>query len=281
MARYGLAVEIEKCTGCHACFIACKDEFTGNDYPPTAAAQPAGHKWLRLLEVEQGTGTKVKVDYIPVMCQHCEEASCIRAAGGDAVYRRPDGIVIIDPQKAKGRKELVGACPYGAINWNQAEDLPQKCTMCAHMLDNGEKTVRCAEVCPTGALVFGDLDDPGSRISRLLAAKSGLVESYKPELATRPRTKYIGLPKLFIAGEVMLADKPGECAKGATVSLQAVGEHVVITVRADFFGDFEFKGLARNKEYIVKAEYEGYVPAELTVRTYASLNVGEIVLTPR
>lgn len=278
MARYAIAVDIEKCTGCHACFIACKDEYSGNDYPPTAAAQPEGHKWLRLIEVEQGTGAKIKVDYIPVMCQHCQEAPCILPANGGAVYRRGDGIVIIDPEKAKGRKDIVSACPYGAIFWNREKELPQKCTLCAHMLDSGEKTVRCAEVCPTGALVFGDLDDPASPVSRLLAAQADKVESYKPELGTEPVVKYVGLPKTFIAGEVVLADKPGECPGGAKISLRDAGGKEVAATETDFFGDFEFKGLEKNKEYVVKAEYPGYLPVEISVRTYASQNVGELVL---
>jgi Fe-S-cluster-containing dehydrogenase component len=73
MARYGIAVDVEKCTGCYSCFLACKDEYVGNDYLPVTAAQPpAGHKWLRIEEVEYGAGSKVKVDYIPILCQQCD-----------------------------------------------------------------------------------------------------------------------------------------------------------------------------------------------------------------
>lgn len=281
MAKYGIAVDVEKCTGCHSCFLACKDEYIGNDYPPVSAAQPeSGHTWMRLKEIEQGDGGKIKVDYIPIMCQHCQEAPCmLPAADKGAVYRRPDGIVIIDPEKAKGCKEIVNACPYRAIYWNEAKQLPQKCTLCAHMLDAGEKTVRCAEACPTGALVFGDLEDPNSQISRLLAAKAAKVEDFKPEFGVKPLTKYISLPKIFIAGEVLLADRQGDCVKGAKVTLTAKKDaKFVMETRTDFFGDFEFKGLARNQEYTVKAEYDGYYSKELTVRTYASQNLGELVL---
>ncbi|MBP2654104.1 MAG: bthL [Firmicutes bacterium] len=279
MARYGIVVDVEKCTGCHSCFLACKDEYIGNDYYPTSAAQPnEGHKWIQLKEVEHGTGTKIKVDYIPVMCQHCVNPHCITSNNADAVYRRSDGIVIIDPKKAIGRKDIVNACPYGAIFWNEEKSIPQKCTLCVHMLDNGEKTVRCAECCPTGALVFGDLDDADSEISKLLVAKADKVKSFKSELGTRPSTKYIGIPKPFIAGEVILSDRQCDCVKGAKVTLKANGEDKVIEVQTDFFGDFEFKGLARNTDYTIKAEYEGYYPIELTVRTHASQNVGELVL---
>lgn len=279
MAKYGIAVDIEKCTGCHSCFLACKDEYVGNDYLPTSVAQPeAGHQWIRVKEIEHGTGTKVKVDYIPIMCQQCEECSCIPAVPEGTVYRRDDGIVIIDPEKAKGCKEIIDACPYRAVFWNQATNLPQKCTLCAHMLDNGGKTVRCVEVCPTGALVFGDLNDPSSEVSMLLAAKAEKVESFKPEFGTKPSTKYISLPKPFIAGEVLLSDKRNNCVKGAKVTLKANGEDKIRETETDFFGDFEFKALARDTDYSIKVEFEGYFPKELTVRTNASQNVGELLL---
>lgn len=278
MARYGIAIDITKCTGCHNCFIACKDEYAGNDYLPYSAAQPKdGQDWIRLQEVEQGEGTKVKVDYIPILCQHCGEAPCMNKGPEGAVYRRNDGIVLIDPVKAKGHKEIVNSCPYRAIFWNEASQLPQKCTMCAHMVDNGEKTTRCVESCPNDALIFGDLNDKDSKISKYLAARADKVEIFKPELECDPAMKYIELPKYFIAGEVLLADKPNECPKGAKVTLKAADGKVAETT-TDFFGDFEFKSLENNKEYVVKVEYAGYKTAEITVRTNASKNLGEIVL---
>ncbi|MGA3101623.1 MAG: 4Fe-4S dicluster domain-containing protein [Terracidiphilus sp.] len=279
MARYGIAVDVEKCTGCYSCFLACKDEYVGNDYLPLTAAQPAaGHQWLRIKEVEHGAGSKVKVDYIPILCQQCEQAPCMLADGQGEVYRRKDGIVVIDPEKAKGHREIVDACPYGVIFWNEEKALPQKCTFCAHRLDAGEKDVRCAESCPTGALVFGDLDDAGSKVSQVLKAKKEKVESFKPEFGARPVVQYISLPKPFIAGEVLLSDKPGECLRGAKVTLEAKAEKKILVTETDFLGDFEFKGLAADTDYILRAEHEGYLAKELTVRTNASLNVGEVVL---
>lgn len=283
MAKYGFVIDVEKCTGCHSCFLACKDEFIGNDYLPTAVSQPEkGHTWIKLNEVEQGEGTKIKVDYIPLMCQQCEDMPCAAPAPAGAVYRRADGIVIIDPEKAKGCKSIVNACPYRAVYWNEAAQLPQKCTLCAHMIDNGEKTTRCAEACPTGALVFGDLADENSPAAKLLAKKGAKAEKFKPELGVAAATRYLSLPKPFIAGEVLRADKPGECLKGATVTLTVKDDAAVQQkTQTDFFGDFEFKNLAVNKNYVIKAEYEGYYAKEVTVRTYASLNVGELVLELR
>jgi len=280
MARYGIAVDITKCTGCHNCFIACKDEHAGNDYLPYTAAQPReGQDWIRLQEVEQGTGSKVKVDYIPILCQHCGDAPCIKNSPEGTIYRRDDGIVLIDVEKAKGHKEIVRTCPYRAIFWNEESQLPQKCTLCAHMIDNGEMTTRCVESCPNDALVFGDLDDKNSKISKLLAEKADLVEDFKPELECDPSVKYIDLPKYFIAGEVLLTDKPNECLKGAKVTLKSADDSkVVAETTTDFFGDFEFKRLEREKEYVVVAEYDGYKKAEITVRMNASKNLGVIML---
>jgi Fe-S-cluster-containing dehydrogenase component len=276
MARYTIAINVEKCTGCHSCFLACKDEFAGNNYLPISAAQPVtGDQWLRIEELEQGTGTKVKVDYMPVMCQHCEQAPCMDQSG--AVYRRNDGVVIIDPVKAKGRKDIVASCPYGAISWNEEASLPQKCTLCAHMLDGGEKTTRCVECCPTGALVFGDMDDPDSEISALLAAKGG--ESYRPELSTKPSLKYVRLPKPFVAGEVLLSDRPNDCVKGVKLTLITQASDVVAQTTTDFLGDFEFRNLAKDADYVLRVEHPGYFSRELPVRISNSRNLGEIILS--
>jgi Fe-S-cluster-containing dehydrogenase component len=281
MAKFGIAIDIEKCTGCHSCFLACKDEFCGNDYLPNSAAQPeAGHKWIRLTEVEQGTGSKVKVDYIPVMCQHCENPPCASAGPEGSVYRREDGIVIFDPEKAKGCKAIVNSCPYRAVFWNEEKQLPQKCTLCAHMIDSGEKTVRCVEVCPTGALVFGDLENPNSEIAKLLAEKQSKIELYKPEIGTQPAIKYMNLPKPFIAGEVLLSNISDECVNGATVILKAADGKEVAATKTNFFGDFEFRNLALNTEYTIVASNDGYKPQEITVKMHASQNVGELVLRP-
>jgi len=112
---------------------------------------------------------------------------------------RGDGIVIIDPNKPRGGKEIVSSCPYGAISWNEVLSLPQKCTLCAHMIDGGERTVRCVETCPTSGMVFGDVDDPASAISQFIREREAQVESYRPEFGTQPAIQYIGLPKPFLA----------------------------------------------------------------------------------
>jgi ferredoxin len=146
------------------------------------------------------------------------------------------------------------------------------------MRDAGEKTTRCAEACPTGALLFGDLSDPRSPVSRMLAEKAGKIESLKPEFGTGPRIKYVDLPKVFIAGEVLLSDKPDECAQGITVSLADRNGRVIRRTSTDFLGDFTFDGLESNQYYLVRIDHAGYFPSEIVVKTFASQNLKELVL---
>ena len=275
MAKYGMVIDITRCNGCYNCFLACRDEYCGNDYPPYSLAQPmSGHFWMRMIERERGKYPKVKVAYTPLPCMHCDDALCVKVAQNGAIYRRPDGIVIIDPEKAKGQKQLVSACPYRVIYWNEEKDIPQKCTFCAHLLDAGWKEPRCVEACPTGALVFGDLDDPNSEVSKLVA--SGKVEVLHPEYEMKERVSYIGLPKRFIAGAVVFGDKD-ECAENVTVTLIGDGEKK--TVKTDNYGDFEFEGLPEEKEYTVKIEYPGYAAQQFSVQTKVDVYLGEIILT--
>lgn len=277
MSRLSLFIDIEKCNGCYNCFLSCRDEYYGNDYLPLSAAQPLNEQfWMQVKEVERGAYPKPKVDYIPTPCMHCQSAPCMDAAPGDAVYRREDGIVIVDPVKAKGHPEIVNACPYRVIFWNADTQIPQKCTLCAHRLDAGETQPRCVEACPTGALVFGDLDDATSEIATLAADPK--AEDFHPEFATDPLVKYSGLPKRFIAGEVVFSDHADECAQGVKVVLEGDGQKLETVT--DGFGDFEFDGLAQNMPYTVTINQSGYTAARLDVVTRTDVNLGEIVLVP-
>jgi len=192
----------------------------------------------------------------------------------NAVYRRDDGIVIIDPEKAAGQEQIVSACPYRVIFWNQERNIPQKCTFCAHLLDSGEKNPRCVEACPTGALVFGDLNDPDSEISQIKASKE--VEELHPEYGLEPIVHYTRLPKRFIAGEVILGDREDECAKNVDIIL--VSRNARTSKKTDSFGDFEFEDLEAETEYSIKIEYQGYAPKEFTVKTSTDIHLGEIIL---
>jgi Fe-S-cluster-containing dehydrogenase component len=275
MSRYSILIDVNKCNGCYNCFLSCRDEFYGNDYPDYSAAQPLNNQfWMQIQEIERGVYPKPKLSYIPKPCMHCESAPCIDASKDGAVYRRDDGIVIIDPEKAKGQEAIVNACPYRVIFWNEEKQIAQKCTMCAHRLDEGEKTPRCVESCPVEALVFGDLDDPNSQISKLSASQA--AESLHPEFKTDSLVQYVGIPKHFVAGEVIYKGNDGECAPGVKVSLSGGGQSLETVT--DLFGDFEFEGLDKNEKYQVVVTADGYAEKKVDFATYKDVNLGEIEL---
>jgi Fe-S-cluster-containing dehydrogenase component len=274
MAKYGMVIDTTRCNGCYNCFLTCRDEFWNNDYPPHSAAQPfSGHFWLRMIEKERGKYPKVKVAYTPLLCMHCENPSCAAAAENGAVYKRADGIVIIDPDKAVGQKQIVTACPYRVIYWNEEKNIPQKCTFCAHLLEQGWKEPKCAEACPTQAMVFGDMDDPNSEISKLIA--SGKTEAIHPEYELREKVRYIGLPKRFISGTVVFGDTD-DCAGNVTVTLAGQGNKE--STKTNGFGDFEFEGLEADREFSIKIEHPGYKSRSLKVQTKTDVYLGETFL---
>jgi Fe-S-cluster-containing dehydrogenase component len=272
-----MVINTSQCIGCYDCFLTCQDEFCGNTYEGYSAAAPIeGHNWMRVLDVERGQFPLVKAHYTPKTCMHCEDAPCIGAAQNGAVYRRPDGIVVIDPVKARGQKQLVNSCPYRVIEWNETEQLAQKCNLCAHLLDKGEKEPRCVESCPTGAILFGDLDDAKSKVAQLV--KSGVTETLKPELALKESVFYIGLPKRFIAGTVVLKDKR-ECATQAQVEIS--NEKGSKKAATNDFGDFEFEGLEANQSFTVKISVPGYKAETLSCTTFNDTHLGDIYLSPQ
>jgi len=273
MAKWGMVIDISKCTGCYCCFTTCKDEYWDNDFPPYSAAQPRyGQFWIDLVKKERGKHPFIKVAYIPILCMHCDDAPCVKAAKDGAVYKRPDGIVIIDPQKAVGQRQIVDACPYGVIFWNEEKQLPQKCTFCAHLLEEG-KNPKCVQVCPSQAMIFGDLDDPKSEVSKIIA--SGKTEVLNPEYKTNPRVYYIDLPKIFIAGAVVYGDVD-ECAEGVTATLKDASGKTV-EAKTDTFGEFVFDGLSAGK-YSVNLECAGYEPKTIDVDLKTDSYLGAITL---
>ena len=125
MQKWNMIIDVAECTNCNLCTLAAMDEYVGNDWPGYAAPMPKhGHKWINILQKERGQVPMIDIAYVPTMCNHCDDAPCM-AKGGGAVKKRDDGIVLIDPVKAKGRKDLVEACPYGHIWWNEELQLPQ------------------------------------------------------------------------------------------------------------------------------------------------------------
>jgi tetrathionate reductase subunit B len=265
-------VDVGICNGCYNCQIACKDEHVGNDWTPYAKPQPdTGQFWMRLTEHIRGTVPKVKMHYIPMPCMHCDAAPCIAACSVKAIYKRNDGLVILDPEKCTGCKNCVDACPYSAIFFNESLNIAQKCSGCAHLLDRGDwKEPRCVDVCPTGALKFGE----ESEFKDLIAK----AEVFKPELGTRPRAYYMNIPKKFIAGTVYDPSKK-EVIIGATCTLSGAKAGKKVTATSDAFGDFWFQGLA-DGTYNLKIEAAGFAAKSFDkLDPEKDANMGDIPLS--
>jgi tetrathionate reductase subunit B len=266
-----LVIDIDKCNGCYNCQIACKDEHVANDWSPIAKPQPdTGQFWMKVTDIVQGTVPKVRVRYMLDTCQQCADAPCMRDCKSGAIYRREDGIVIIDPNKCTGTRSCVDACPYGAIYFNADLNIAQKCTQCAHLLDQGWKEPRCVDVCPTGALTYGEEED----LKDLIAG----AEILKPEAATHPRVYYKNIPnKYFIAGAVYDPDAD-EVLEGATVTLTNKETKATATLVTDLFGDFWFERQEPGG-YSLKIEKSGYGPVTVgEVDASKDINVGDIKL---
>jgi hypothetical protein len=210
------------------------------------------------------------------MCNHCDNAPCV-AKGEGAVTKREDGIVIIDPVNARGRKDLVDACPYGQIWWNEELLLPQHWPFDAHLIDQGWKQTRGQQACPTGAMKAIKVED--EEMARI--AHEQHLEVMKPEAGTKPRVYYRNLwrySKCFIGGSVS-AETNGvvDCVEGATVRLIQNGA-TVATIATDNYGDFKFDRLDENSgRYTVEVSGLGRTRA-VDVSLSVSVNLGEVRL---
>jgi Fe-S-cluster-containing dehydrogenase component len=275
--KWNMVIDVALCNDCNCCFMADKDEFTGNDWAPYSVAQPwEGARWIEIERKERGQFPQIQVVHRPALCMHCDDAPCIAATSGGAIYKREDGLVVIDPMKAKGNKALVDSCPYGAISWNEQADVAQKCTGCAHLIDQGWTQVRCSQACPTGAMKLVLAED--SEMAQLVASEGLAVD--RPELGTAPRVHYKNLQKwtkVFVAGSAYLADS-GDCAEGCDVTVSKDGA-VVAKAETNDFGDFLVDGLDPDTEYTVAVKVDGYKPVERkAVPTVASLTLPAVAL---
>lgn len=278
MNKWNLIIDIEKCEDCNNCFLACKDEHVENDWPGVTDSQPAhGHRWMNIMRKERGQYPLIDVAYRPTPCMHCDDAPCIKASGAKAVYKRDDGIVLIDPEKAKGEKELIKSCPYGAIYWNEEKNLPQKCTLCAHLLDAGWKEPRCVQVCPTGALKVVKTDD-GAMQKKMEGQELKILH---PEHRTRPRVYYKNLHRFercFIAGSICV--KAGDiidCAQGAIVVLKK-NDLALDQVQTDHYGDFKFDNIEPDKgAFTIDVAYKNFEIKVFTIEVTKSVSLGDIV----
>jgi Fe-S-cluster-containing dehydrogenase component len=206
--RWAMVIDQAKCTGCGYCSNACRAH---NDVPP-------GMSWNRVISMGRVAGTPV---FLARPCMHCEQAPCVEVCPVKATYRRPDGIVMMDYDRCIGCRYCEVACPYSARSfnwetytgpnpavpdWGQPEvarrprGVVEKCSFCAHRIDRGlalgltpgvdaEATPACVVACPVGARAFGDLNDPESAVSHLLADHPSY--RLREDLGTAPRVYYL------------------------------------------------------------------------------------------
>lgn len=246
MKRWSMVVDVDRCINCANCILATKDEYCGNVFPGYSAEQPPGGvETIKLERHVRGEGSLISVYHVLKACNHCDNPPCVAAADDGAIYKRPDGIVMIDPVKSRGRRELVQTCPYGMIEWNETSQVPQTWNFDAHLLDAGWSEPRCVQACPTGALSVLKVDD-------------GELEKYvdehrlhviRPELKTKPRVFYRNLDKALghvVAGNVFeTVEGTGQRnMPGLAVVLKDSGESGERTALSDAFGDFKFLGLS-------------------------------------
>ena len=281
MRKWNMIVDVAKCENCHNCTLASADEHVGNDFPGYAAPQPRhGDRWIKITRKVRGSGHMVDAAYLPTMCNHCDDAPCLRAAGDSgAIRKRPDGIMILDPARAGGRRDLVDACPYGAISWNDELQLPQMWIFDAHLLDAGWKEPRAAQSCPTGALQAAKVTDAEMAAT---AARDGLTP-LRPELGTRPRVWYRNLYRFthwFVGGTVVASvNSRTECVEGATVTLSREGIAIASTT-TDLFGDFRFDSLEPASQcYRIDISHPGLGLAGIDVDLDDSRYLGEVLLS--
>ena len=197
--RLGLVIDLDTCVGCHACVVHCKEWNTGGYPAPLSDSDPYGAApagtWLNRVhsyEVEAPERAP-RVVHFPKSCLHCEDAPCVTVCPTGASYKRTeDGIVLVDEDLCIGCKLCAWACPYGAREFDGATGVMKKCTLCIDRIYNdhlADPAPACVSTCPARARHFGDLGDPGSDVSRLVAERGGY--ELMPETGCRPTNRYL------------------------------------------------------------------------------------------
>lgn len=200
--RYAMVIDLRKCVGCNACTAACKQ----------SNATPPGIFWSRVINYETGDYPDARLRFLPMLCMHCQDAPCLEACPTGATYRGEGGLVLVNDDLCVGCRYCIMACPYEARTYNperpheyyagkglteyeqmvvigqHAKGAIEKCNFCAPRLKQG-KLPACVATCPSSARTFGDLEDPESEVSKLVA--SGLAKSRLEEQGTHPSVFFI------------------------------------------------------------------------------------------
>ena len=223
MAKWGMAIDIDRCDGCNACVVACRTENNVPTAGPEQAENGRAIEWIRVERHVEGEFPNVRVRFVPVMCVHCDEAPCVKVCPVSATYETPDGLNAQIHPRCSGTRACGQACPYTVryFNWGEPsweapleqtinpdvavrwKGIMEKCTFCVQRIRrtndqardeereirDGEVQPACAQACPAQAIVFGDREDPESAVSKL--SESPRAERPLEELGTGPRVVYL------------------------------------------------------------------------------------------
>jgi Fe-S-cluster-containing dehydrogenase component len=224
--KLGLVIDLDTCVGCHACAVSCKEWNAGGIAGPLTDTDPYGKDpsgvWFNRvhsyeLEATEGCGSGANAQpaqpaqtlHFARSWLHCEQPACVTVCPTGASYKRAeDGIVLVDEDKCIGCKLCSWACPYGAREYSPVEGVMKKCTLCVDRiynenLEEAERQPACVQACPTKARHFGDLGDPESDISKLVAARGGV--DLMPQLGYQPTNQYLP-PRPRRTGDGQTAD---------------------------------------------------------------------------
>lgn len=199
--KWGMVIDLDKCQAdCHVCMEACRRENN------TAFHNDKRYDihWIRKVTIRSKDTPGGREQSVPLLCNQCDDPPCAMVCPVQATYKRHDGIVLIDHHRCIGCRYCVVACPYNAryFNYKHSHDWPntkypkrthgvaESCNFCSHLLDDGHLPA-CVNACPRGALVMGDLNDPESRVSQLIARRA--VKRLRDDLGTKPKVYYVGL----------------------------------------------------------------------------------------
>ncbi|MDK1030694.1 MAG: twin-arginine translocation signal domain-containing protein [Planctomycetia bacterium] len=178
--RYGMVIDLRRCFGCHACSVACKAE----------QDVPLGYFKSWVVVSEKGRYPHAQRQFVPVLCNHCDDPPCVKACPTRSTVQRDDGIVTQDEKTCIGCSYCIQACPYAVKYRDPRTKTAQKCDFCLHRVDQGILPA-CVNTCNARARIFGDLNDPHSAVSKLIATNP--VQTLRPEMGSEPRVFYIGL----------------------------------------------------------------------------------------